>query len=504
MKKITATILSICVLSAVCLLPTAGQTSRATVAASANTATGLPVDALTDVAATEGYTAVAGGNILYLYSRDHGDVWQEYTHPEPITQMRFGEKDELYFLDKQSKLYTLSLSALDDTAVAADTGIVCSTFHVENGDLYYANLAGGQTTVRQAPLDDLTSTKQTYLLMAYVPSIAFWQGTPYAIDGTSHLYRLEKEPKTATEIATLPQGAHSLTIIEDTLFCLTSGGDLYGYDFAELAEKRAADLCTPVATETNGKAIAKQGKKIHLLKSTPTAYNVETNAWSQPPEYARPTTKTLPLGNFKTNLLTGAGDFAVVQTKPEALLIEVDFTASGEILPLIQTTRGQRLTALKVGAENGYALLAYRKTPSAAYQTFLVAEGGYEAQSALTPSYETEKTGYLSSGVKLYKFPHLGLPTVAEIARGEEVALLGEVNGLNCDYYKVRYMGEVGYIPKAYLLSFDGSSSALLQTTAGDVESGNDGTWRMAYILLGAAAIGVLVDFLILRKKNHD
>ncbi len=501
MKKFAATILSVCALAAVSLLPAAGQFSSAqALTANADALATLPFDMLTEVAATEGYTAVSGGNTLYLYDRDYGDVWQTYTHPYSITQMRFGEGDSLYFLDAQSKLYALSVSTLDDSSQAADTGVVCSTFHVENGALYYANLAGGQTTVRQAPLTDLTATAETYLLMAYVPSLAFWQGTPYALDGTSHLYRLEKEPKTPTEIATLPQGAKSISIVEDELFCLTAEGNVYGYDFAELAEKKNADLCTPIATQTEVKAQAKQGKTLHLLKSTPTAYNVESGVWSQPSEYARPTVKTLTKGGFTAAMQ--AGDFEIVKTKPAALLVEVNFIADGEILPVLQTTRGQEITALKVAEHDGYALLIYRSAKK--YQTLLLSTNGYAANNTLVENYAEEKTGYLSSSVSLYQFPCMGLSTQGQIARGEEITLLGEVNGLDYPYYKIRYGEQVGYIPKAYALDFEGGSSTLTQTTAGDTENDRDGVWRMAYILLGAAAIGVLVDFLILQKKNQD
>ncbi len=504
MKKITATILSVCALAALSLPPVARQTATVSARAeSASVGVGLPFQSLTGVAATTGYTAVSSGSTLYLYNHEHGEVWQEYAHSHEVMQLRFGEGDALYFLDAQSKLYTLSLAALDDGDQASYTGVNCSTFHVESGALYYANGAVGLTTVSKASLSDVTATIRTYPLRTHhnVPSLAVWQGTPYAIDGAARLYRLGDE---ATEIATLPRNSYSVCVAGDELFSLTSDGDFYGYDFAELAEKKDATICTPVTTASNVKAMATLGNAVHLLKDTPTAYDGQTNGWSTPSEYTRPTVKTLPVGDLKREIEGGTGAFTLVKTTPQALLMEVDFTQEGEIFPLLQTARGKEITALKIGETAHYALLAYRKNPSANYQTFLVAKNGFATQNDLVQTYATAQRGYATSAVSLYKFPHLALPKKAQIARGEELVLLGEVRGLDCEYYEVRHGERTGYIPKSYVVSFDGSAATLTQTTVGSAERSKDGVWRMAYLLLGAVAIGVLVDFLILRKKPND
>ncbi|MBR2623251.1 MAG: hypothetical protein IKD15_03400, partial [Clostridia bacterium] len=87
--------------------------------------------------------------------------------------------------------------------------------------------------------------------------------------------------------------------------------------------------------------------------------------------------------------------------------------------------------------------------------------------------------------------------------------LLGEVKKLNHEYYEVSYKAEngetvTGFIPKNYVLLFDGSVPTSETVTYGNTEDDTDTVWRFAYISLGFGAIGILIDFLLLRKSKKN
>ena len=112
--------------------------------------------------------------------------------------------------------------------------------------------------------------------------------------------------------------------------------------------------------------------------------------------------------------------------------------------------------------------------------------------------------------MSLYKFPYLSkLLTCARIPRGASVKLLGEIRQLDHDYYLISYTlqdgtVQTGFIPQSYTTLFDGAPAQSEENGYGEPESDTDSIWRMAYLLLGLSIIGILVNFLILRKKNDD
>ena len=99
---------------------------------------------------------------------------------------------------------------------------------------------------------------------------------------------------------------------------------------------------------------------------------------------------------------------------------------------------------------------------------------------------------------------------MATLPRGAEVKLLGEINKLDHAYYEIEYTAEngetvTGFIPQSYVMPFNGISPETSTVTYGETEDDNDAVWRFTYIILGLAAIGILVDFLLLYKpKNKE
>ncbi len=231
-----------------------------------------------------------------------------------------------------------------------------------------------------------------------------------------------------------------------------------------------------------------------------------------------PIVNPIPVGEA-ANRVFGADnrDFTIVTVEQDSILTEFDLSALQDAteFPYVAFERCHTpMTALKIGEENGYAILAV-SSGAIGYKTYLVLNSSCEELPAAdyrSAFAEPHETATLTNAVSLYKFPYLcNLLTVTDMPRGATVTLLGEVKKLNYEYYEVSYQTEsgetkTGFIPKDYVLLFDGSIPTTETVTYGNTEDDTDTVWRFAYILLGFGAIGILVDFLLLRKpkKNED
>ena len=199
-----------------------------------------------------------------------------------------------------------------------------------------------------------------------------------------------------------------------------------------------------------------------------------------------------------------------METQAGALVVEFDIeTLKGaEYFPYISYERKDSFTALRIGEAAPYSVLAVYNEETNAYTTCLVLTGACKEVDFRT-DYETAKIGYLTSSVNLYKFPYLTeLLTVAELERGHKLTILGEIQNLDYPYYHVEYTdGEKtmrGYVPQSFVSSFEGTIPESETVIHGSLEENNDGVWRLAYLVLGSAAICILIDILILKKKKED
>jgi hypothetical protein len=275
MKKWKATILSLLTITAATTLTAAVFCAQKTpVSALADTPQGeilvtpssyeeyLSLTAPTDVAATDGYVAIADGRTLFLFDRDR-NAWQEYTHANPITKIDFGSRDELYFLDGQTnKLYVLNVKTFD---TPVETGIFCSTFSIQGANVYSINVSAGITSIYQASLSDLTTKKELYAGRMYSPSLSYWNGEVYYVYGTDFLYKLDAD-NTPSKVADLPVGVISLTITEGVVCLATEDGGFYAYNLVELAEKQNVSACEPLAAYTGTySAVSDNGNNVYLV-----------------------------------------------------------------------------------------------------------------------------------------------------------------------------------------------------------------------------------------------
>ena len=97
---------------------------------------------------------------------------------------------------------------------------------------------------------------------------------------------------------------------------------------------------------------------------------------------------------------------------------------------------------------------------------------------------------------------------VTELPRGAEITLLGEIHQLERTYYEIAYVDEngvtqTGFIPTSYVNQFDGTDPLTQTTVYGEAEDDTDSIGRLIYILLGFGAIGILLDFLLLKKPKE-
>ncbi len=234
------------------------------------------------------------------------------------------------------------------------------------------------------------------------------------------------------------------------------------------------------------------------------------------PRLHLPTVKTIEVNGADEKVFENAtAEFTVVQTKKNALLVEFDLQAlQGEsYFPYLGLARDEaQKTALVIGETENYYLLASFEESQNTYRTYLALKTACEPLA--TETYRTEyteserTTGYLTNAISLYKFPYLNeLLTVGELARGTKVTLLGEIDELDHAYYHISYTDEngttqTGYIPQAYANAFSGLPPTSETVEIGETDSDHDSVWRFAYLLLGFAAICILVDYLILKKKE--
>ena len=244
-------------------------------------------------------------------------------------------------------------------------------------------------------------------------------------------------------------------------------------------------------------------------------------------------TTAIPLVSMKNVLTHGmeaeifsarTAEFTVVETSPNALLIEFDLTEFSQLptgiltnaFPYVSYHREQDTqTALKLGSAGEYAILAIFDSKTHKYSNYLANENYYISEKATSDymveySPEEEKTGYLTNAVTLYKYPYLTkLLQVTELTKNQKVTLIGEINDLDYSYYRIVYADEngaeqTGFIPKTYVTLFNGEPLSSESTTYGEQSPNEDELWRLTFLLLGAASICILTDLLIFHRSKED
>lgn len=202
-------------------------------------------------------------------------------------------------------------------------------------------------------------------------------------------------------------------------------------------------------------------------------------------------------------------EFSTVIIRPETLIVTFDFARlnGADVFPYTgRYWNESSQIAVKIGETTSHAVLAFR-TETGDLTCFVPLSAVETASSDFTLSYDEKRTATLISDASLYAYPNLSLPTKTNLTRGECLTLVGEVNGLEYDYYKIEYTTETGvvegYIPKSFI-TFVPSEPEPQTTTYGNQDEKGDSLFRLTYLCLGALAVCILGDFLLLRRREED
>ncbi len=205
-----------------------------------------PVDykqylALDDPAAIAAYGddfAVADGKTLYIY--DSAKVtYEAYSHEYNLAELRYDENGALYFSDESGEIYRMT----NGTPQSLD--IICSTFLVKNGYLYYA------ITTQTTSLYAYNLTAKTKVLLK---SGILGAATPlaYGKDGLYYfaenaLHALQPQTKEERTISCNNFSIAAMAFIDDSLFCgTTDDGTFFVYNYNELCACGDFAKATPV------------------------------------------------------------------------------------------------------------------------------------------------------------------------------------------------------------------------------------------------------------------
>jgi hypothetical protein len=243
------------------------------------------------------------------------------------------------------------------------------------------------------------------------------------------------------------------------------------------------------------------------------------------PRLQLPTVQDIPTDGIEQKIFAeGSAEFTVVETKENAFLIQFDLlqlneqyiTQSVSNFPYLSHGRDTEAhVALMLGQSGEYSVLAIFDKQTHTYENYLT-KSRYFVQEKSESDYLVEytddeiKIGYTTNELTMYKYPYLtDLLRVGTLGKNQTVRLIGEINQLDYDYYKIEIEDsegnvQTGFIPKSYITFFDGSPKPSETQTYGDSTPSEDSIWRLTYLLLGAAAICVLVDLLILQRKPKD
>ncbi len=476
----------------------------------------------TDIALCDG--------ILYIADDDNGRV-SVYDTATQTLSVRFSVQTAVQYLATDGET-VCTASATQATVYAATgeplaafesfdgaiTGVasVYGTHYIVTENNYFYAVAQDSENVWQRTEVKKTSTHPPQMLTADAQGNLYIKSGAYAYSFTEESFMraggngeklLENLPTDIVEIAVDYDG---------NIYTLGSGVQKYEKQsdggYAQTALDGIAQSVYGDAPTLTSFAFGIEHKTAYLLCNG--NYIVQTQTLQIP------TVTEIPVhGADESIFAQEEAAFTLVHIQPKTLLVAfaIDELQGAENYPYLHYLRSEEaLTALKLGedAQGKYNLVAHFDEETSRYSTYLVLKSACEtlpSENYRVDYAESEQSAaWLTNDVSLYKFPYLcdGLLVATTLPRGSQVTLLGEIGELDHEYYRIAYTDEegntkTGYIPQSYATPFDASPKTNVETIIGG-EQNSDAVWRLAYILLGLGAVGILVDFLLLRKKKTD
>lgn len=195
----------------------------------------LPLSAPSDAAVTEAYTAIADGNLIYVYNRGENE-YRCYEHTanvdaekNNVAKLQFAENGVLYFLDASTYLYTLDPATLTERK----TSLVCSTFTIFSDVIYFTNVSSSKSQISKTTLDNLDSSAAESVVggITSKPAITQDNGVLYYTEGGKILCKANDSSfaRRLTESETVV----SLAVYSNRLYYTDTAKNLYVRDLNE-------------------------------------------------------------------------------------------------------------------------------------------------------------------------------------------------------------------------------------------------------------------------------
>ncbi|MBQ9117918.1 MAG: hypothetical protein IJY11_01805 [Clostridia bacterium] len=428
-------------------------------------------------------------------------------------------KAALYSLQTGDALLTVENGQHFNGSIVGITQVYGNYYFVTNAMQYWKMSKGADWTYTRA--DRLNHTPQ--LLTSDV------QGNLYLMTTSGNVYRMSEtdfmsSADFATEIYTVANPSSTTKILVDyhqNLYAL-QGNKLIKHQPNTSAEEidlsKELAYTQTTATPVTTVAFSAEREDAYVL------YN--GNLMISTLDLTLPCMEKIATENVYASIFEDeVQSVAVVELTKDTLLVEFEladlqdasvvfpytgYLQAKEVLPVTESS--QAMTSLKIGEAGEYTVIAYFQKSSQEYHTYLVETASLSSQTTYPdyPSTDDYKTGWLSSAVNLYKFPYLTeLLTVGPVAlpKNQKLTIIGEIT-VDYDYYHVQYVDggviKTGYVPQAFINDFDSTPPETTETLLGNGKADTEAGWRFVFILLGCAAVIILVDFLILRPRKKD
>lgn len=210
----------------------------------------------TDVAICEDYTAIADGNVIYVYDKADG-AYRKYVHEynteDPsknnITKLQFDEEGNLYFLDVMF-LHSLAPDTLDHpTPTVTNSSLPCNNFYLHKNMLYFINSPSNFTQLSQLDIEKhgIDAQKTETLIDSFNGNSALtvYEGELYYTDNAT-ITRLNLATKSTAPVAWMHQSQllTSIQIVDGVLCCTDNYQTFYAYELPETAGTTTANLLT--------------------------------------------------------------------------------------------------------------------------------------------------------------------------------------------------------------------------------------------------------------------
>ena len=448
-----------------------------------------------------------GGNLRVSIYNQNGETQKTFPVDFSPEYISCGE-NEIFIADKtQVALYTFNgeKQTAFDKFQGNITGIasVFDKHYLVTADNYYYQLSRGEN----GEFEKSETQKTTHIPKMLTADI---YGNLYIAgngQNATYAYRFTENEfcdpdKNGTQVLdSLPLNTQKISVDHDGNLYALAGNQIYKNGNAQ-AEDFSSPLVYSDGVNVNAFAFGAEENQTFLL--------CENNYIIQTTRLALPTLKTVQVNGADKEIFSKeSAEFIVVDVAQNALLIGFDLqTLQGEkYFPYAGYSRTQTpLKALELGKSGEYSIIAVYDEAQRSYQTYYTRTAFTSIAKDYHAPYENAIAGYITSEVTLYKFPYLNkLLTADVLPRGAQVEILGELS-LDHEYFEVRYQTadgtKTGYIPRSFVAETNGKPPQAETKVLGTEESNRDALFRLIYILLGLAAIAVLANYLLLRKKE--